>query len=114
MLLLLDEQTAPVEVREKVDRKLRVDHRASLVALDAVVVAALARDRVVEGVGVGAVEQLVALPQAVVVLAEGRRDVDDPGAVVGRHEVAGEDRELRLRRVVASKHGTAVEPPEEL
>ena len=64
--------------------------------------------------GVGAVEEPGLLAQAIVLLAEGGRQVDDPRAVVGRDVVARKDRELRLGRVAAREDRSAVEAPDEL
>ena len=55
---------------------------------DSVVEGAVGADRVVEGAGDGRVEDPVLGGDPVVVFAEGRRDVDQAGAVLGGDEVA--------------------------
>ena len=73
-------------------------HELAGEADDSVVEGAVGADRVVEGARDGRVEEPVVGADPVVVLAEGRRDVDEAGAVLGGDEVPGDHREAAAAR----------------
>ena len=108
VLVLLDsqEQAALAQVGYQIAGQGGVLDEASLERLPvgaqhALVVGAVGPDRVVEGARVGGVEWHVrcAGRDPVVVLAEGRREVHDARAVLGRDERVGEDRQGPRRAI---------------
>ena len=97
--LLAEQQAALGEVVDQAPGHLRVLDEASLEPDDPVVELAVGGDRVVERRVLGRVEDPVLGGDRVVVLAEGRGDVDEAGPVLGGDEIAGDDREPALLAV---------------
>ena len=97
--LLAEQQAALGEVVDQARGHLRVLDEASLEPDDPVVELAVGGDRVVERRVLGRVEDPVLGGDRVVVLAEGRGDVDEAGPVLGGDEIAGDDREPALLAV---------------
>ena len=90
--LLAEEQSAVGQVIDQRAGHLGVLDEAALEADHPLIEGAIRKDRVVEGAAAGRVEQLVLGRDGEIVLAEGRRDVDQAGAVLGGDEVAGDHR----------------------
>ena len=114
MELLAKQQPALAQAGDQIGDQLLVVDRTPRVAEHPRVVGSLARDRVEQRVRVGRVKQAVLDADAEVVLAECRRHVDDPGAVLGRHEVAGEHRRAARRPVGQLEDRAGVGAPDEL
>ncbi len=91
--LLAEQQAALAQVGDQRRGRLGVLDEAILEAGDLRGELAVRAHRVVEGAVAGRVEEAVLGGDRVVVLAEGRGDVDQAGAVPGGDELAGDHRE---------------------
>ena len=109
--LLAEQQAALGEVVDQAPGDLRVLDEASLEADDPVVEVAVEADRVVERRVHGRVEDPVLGGDRVVVLAEGRGDVDEAGPVLGGDEIAGDTGNPPSSRSVSVKTGPLVGRP---
>jgi hypothetical protein len=88
--------------------------KRTLEANDSLVEPAVEADRVVERAVLGRVEDPVLRRDRVVVLAKGRRDVDQAGAVLGGDEVAGEHREAPRLAVAEGEYRAPVSTADQL